>query len=252
MEFTNQDWTTPKVVGFKGGPKPCPFGTFISGATIYFFDMEGDPYAGTLAFTNKRTWGTASHVWFLNGAYWVLDGGAVKANFISTLIVRDAGNEQACTGLPAGVTEFNVALVGGTYYLTASVSDMIKRYSSSDGLAWTHDSDPAFSGGSSRLTSVSKVVTGAGWFEMDSDRYHVEVRDNSGETGYPGQFFRLYRIGKEQRWDANGEAETTVRAWTMCCDANDPLAEFEEENDFTVEGGFSGLQLIQVHWPTDY
>lgn len=244
---------SPLVVGFHNLLKPCAqlTGVFIAsgGSSITLYDVEGDPFLGTLNFTNPRFWGSAFHVWFIRKEYWALDGGAVKYNAHGEA-TRNPADEVSCSGLPTTIGEFNVRKEASTYYLTATFQDdtVARQYVSTDGKTWTFNSTITFDNGPTALEGFPTPTAGGGWFEVDTDRFFAEHQFRKAhETGYPSEYFRLYRIGKKTRWDQYGVLNTVIEPWTEIADATSEIQfTFEIENSFSVDGGFGGLQILQV------
>jgi hypothetical protein len=246
-----------------------PYASFIerNGGKVYLFKKKGDPVLGTLEFYRKLQWGQADHVWFMLKArvpdpegrleYWALDGGFVSYNSRAFWTRRNTNAEYQCTGLPSGVTNYSLWMDGATYHMVVSFvtagAEEIDHYTSSNGKAWTKDSDVTYSDGVQQLVGTAIPAAGGGWFryvvaDSDRDLFFLEHRVKESEpASYASEFFRIYRIGIKELWDSYGNQNTGESAWTLTADGTSLVQfTFEDENDFKVEGGHAGLQVLQV------
>jgi hypothetical protein len=244
---------SPIVLGIRGGLRACyePRGVFISGGTIRLFKKEGDPYLGTLNFKDPEVWGSAQHVWFLAQNYWVLAGGSVKfkAN-TGWYAARDPDGEVACTGIPPTTTEFNVRSYGSEFYMTVTVEaqdNTLYVYRSANGINWSYYGMAAIAVGPTQIEGSPVHVSGAGWVRVEEDRFFVSRHARSYEVNYPSNFFRLFRIGIRQRFAADGTLNNTEEAFTMIAGDSEMGLHFDPEHNFTVEGGHTGQQILQIY-----
>lgn len=246
---------SPLVVARRDGLAPCHAkhgGSFISGGAINLFEVQGDPYDGDLHFGSPISWGAADHVWFLGKAYWVLAGGVVKYNADNGWhSPRNINNEVTCTGLPADINEFSITKPGDDYHMRATRDDAayIYEYVSADGINWSAGDAIGFDLGVTTVAGEPLPLSPApGWVEFDTDRFFVEHKHkDEHEQGYPDNYFRMYRIGIQERWDEYGELNTIERGWTMIAGSESQSAyHFANENDFTMEGGVTGWQILQI------
>jgi hypothetical protein len=265
-----EDPAHPVVVAIKGELRRCPVAaaTFkrLDDGRIFMADtIAGKPWLGNVVFSGLWEWGAGEHVWmaFTEGSkhYWVLDNGAVwhLADPFIDRYPRRPAMEVACVGLLEGVQSFSVIWTGATFRMAVSFlvseGEVVHEYRSADGVNWVYQAVlfDAHNVYPTKLIGASKVATGSGvWHHWPPrESYFVEYLSREAIPGhpltYPANYYRLWRIGIWDRWDAYGNLVTERRAWTAYDEGGMAAYYFNLEGDFTLDGAsIQDVDLVQI------